>query len=156
MTVQAIPEGYHSLTLYLGITGAARAIDFYRRAFDAIEESRLDGPNGTVGHAELRIGDTRLMISDPCGQGPLGSLEPGSTPSFGVHLYVEDADARFQQAIDAGADVVSPVSDQFYGDRTGTLKDPFGLIWFVATHIEDLTLEQIQARAQEMFPPPQA
>lgn len=151
MTVKAIPEGYHSLTIYLSIAEAAQAIDFYRRAFDAVEESRLDGPGGMVAHAELRIGDTRLMLSQPCSQGPLGTLQPDSLPPFGLHLYVEDVDARFQQAVDAGATVVNPVSNQFYGDRTGTLKDPFGQFWFMATHVEDLTPEQIKARAEEMF-----
>lgn len=156
MTVKAIPEGYHSLTVYLGVIGAAEAIDFYRNAFGAIEESRLDGPGGKVGHAELRIGDTRLMISEPCADGPFSGLEPGSKPPFGLHLYVEDVDARFQQAIDAGAQVVNPVSNQFYGDRTGTLKDPFGNLWFVATHIEDLTSDEIRRRAHDMFGQPQA
>jgi PhnB protein len=156
MTVNAIPEGYHSLTVYLSVTGASQAIDFYRKAFDAVEEFRLDAPDGKVGHAELRIGDTRLMISEPCSEGPMGSLEAGSKPPFGLHLYVENVDARFQQAIDAGAEVVRPVSDQFYGDRTGTLKDPFGHLWFIATHIEDLTPEQIRSRAREMFEQPQA
>ncbi|RRV06892.1 VOC family protein [Pseudomonas sp. v388] len=156
MTVKAIPEGYHSLTVYLGVVGAAHAIDFYRKAFDAVEEFRLDAPDGKVGHAELRIGDTRLMISEPCPDGPFSGLDSSGKPPFGLHLYVEDVDARFQQAIDAGAEVVRPVTHQFYGDRTGTLKDPFGHLWFVATHVEDLTPEQIRSRAQEMFQSPQA
>lgn len=156
MTVKAIPEGYHSLTIYLSIVDAAQAIDFYRRAFDAVEESRLDAPGGKVAHAELRIGDTRMMLSEPCSQGPFGTLQGDSPPPFGLHLYVEDVDARFQQAVDAGATVINPVSDQFYGDRTGTLKDPFGHLWFVATHVEDLTPEHIKARAEEMFRQPPA
>jgi PhnB protein len=151
MSVKAIPEGYHNLTVYLSVTGASEAIEFYKNAFNAVEEFRLDGPDGSVGHAELSIGDTRMMISEPCAAGALGALEPGTKPSFGLHLYVENVDARYQQAIDAGGEVVTPVSDQFYGDRMGTLKDPFGNLWFIATHTEDLTPEQISARAGEMF-----
>lgn len=151
MTVKAIPEGYHSLTVYLGVAGAAQAIEFYKQAFGAVEEFRLNGPDGRVAHAELRIGDTRLMMSEPCPEGGFGSPDVEGRPAFGLHLYVEDVDARFQQAIEAGGKVVRPVSDQFYGDRTGTLKDPFGHLWFLATHVEDLTPEQIKARAQDMF-----
>ncbi|CAM3461389.1 glyoxalase [Pseudomonas floridensis] len=150
MTAKAIPEGYHSLTAYLSVQGAADAIEFYKQAFGASEVFRLNGPDGRIGHAELRIGDSRLMVTDGCDQGPLTS--PGETPSVGLHLYVEDVDAVFKRAIEAGATQVSEVSDQFYGDRMGTLKDPGGHVWLIATHQEDLTHEQIEARAKDRFP----
>lgn len=156
MNVKAIPEGYHSLTAYLSVEHAAQAIEFYTRAFDAVEAFRLDMPDGRVGHAELSIGNSRLMLSESCSQGPLGAPDPASKPAFGMHLYVDDVDTCFRQAIDAGAQEVSAVSDQFYGDRSGTLKDPYGHFWFIATHKEDLTHEQIHERARQMLDSSQA
>ncbi|NBA96710.1 VOC family protein [Pseudomonas sp. R5(2019)] len=150
MTVKPIPEGQHSITAYLGVTSAGDAIEFYKKAFNATEMFRLDMPDGRVGHAELRIGDSSLMLGDPCDQGPLHSSQ-SQQPSIGLHLYVADVDAQFAQALKAGATQVSEVKDQFYGDRSGTLKDPFGNLWFVATHKEDLSPEQIRQRAAEMF-----
>lgn len=149
MGVKAIPEGFHSITPYLGIQKAAEAIDFYKKAFNATEVMRLDMPNGDVGHAELRIGDCPIMLGTPCDQGPLRS--PEQSVPVGLHLYVEGVDNAFAQAIAAGGTVISEVKDQFYGDRSGTLKDPFGHVWFLATHKEDLTQEQIEQRAREMF-----
>ncbi|MGY3258090.1 PhnB protein [Pseudomonas chlororaphis] len=110
---------------------------------------RLEMPDGSVGHAELRIGDCPIMLGTPCDQGPLSN--PDQSPSVGLHLYVNDVDKQFAQAIAAGGQVVSEVKDQFYGDRSGTLKDPFGHLWFLATRKEDLSEEQIKQRAVEMF-----
>ncbi|MGE8154724.1 VOC family protein [Pseudomonas vancouverensis] len=149
MSVKPIPEGYHSITPYLGIKQAVEAIDFYKKAFGAIEVMRLSTPDGGIGHAELRIGDCPIMLGTPCEQGPLRN--PDSAQSVGLHLYVTDVDKSFKQAVDAGATVVSEVKDQFYGDRSGSLKDPFGHLWFLATRKEDLTQEQIEQRARELF-----
>ena len=149
MGAKTIPEGFHCITPYLGIQKAAEAIEFYKKAFNATEVMRLSMPDGSVGHAELRINDFPIMLGTPCDQGPLRN--PDASPSVGLHLYVEDVDSAFAQAIDAGATVISEVKDQFYGDRTGSLKDPYGHVWFLATHKEDLTQEQIEQRAREMF-----
>jgi PhnB protein len=149
MSVKPIPEGYHSITPYLGIKKAAEAIEFYKKAFNASEVMRLTMPDGNIGHAELRIGDSALMLGTPCDQGPLSN--PQQAVSIGLHLYVTDVDQSFQQALDAGAQSVSEVKDQFYGDRSGTLRDPFGHLWFLATHKEDLSEKQIRQRAMEMF-----
>ncbi|MEB0091718.1 VOC family protein [Pseudomonas sp. CCI4.2] len=151
MSVKAIPEGFHSLTVYMGVKDAAKAIEFYKEAFGAVESFRLSGPDGRVGHAELQIGDSRLMLCDPCDQGGFSSADPNGVTSFGMHLYVTDVDAQFKRAIDAGAKVSREVQDQFYGDRSGTLRDPFGHLWFIATHKEDLTPEEIGKRAEVAF-----
>lgn len=149
MGVNAVPEGFHTITPYLGIQKAAEAIDFYKKAFNATEVMRLSMPDGGIGHAELRINGYPIMLGTPCDQGPLSN--PDTSPSVGLHLYVEDVDSAFAQAIAAGGKVISEVKDQFYGDRTGTLKDPYGHLWFLATHKEDLSQEQIEQRAREMF-----
>ena len=151
MSIKPIPDGYHSITPYLTIHGAADAIEFFKRAFGAVEAFRLAAPNGTIGHAEIRIGDSTVMLSDPCEEGPMRSPQVLGGSSVGLHLYCEDVDALFARALEAGAKVVKPVQDQFYGDRTGTLEDPFGHIWFLATHKEDLTAEEIGWRAQAFF-----
>ncbi|UVM58322.1 VOC family protein [Pseudomonas sp. B21-012] len=152
MAVKPIPEGQHSITPYLGIKDAAKAIEFYKKAFGALEMFRLDGPDGRVGHAELKIGDSSLMLGDPCDQsGGLVSSQSLNGTAVGLHLYVEDADATYAQALAAGASQVSEVKDQFYGDRSGTLKDPFGNLWFVSTHKEDLSVEEIRERAAKLF-----
>jgi len=149
MSVKPIPEGYHSITPYLGIQQAAEAIEFYKKAFDASEVMRLTMPDGNIGHAELRIGDSAIMLGSPCDQGPLSN--PDNAVSVGLHLYVTDVDKSFQRALEAGATSVSEVKDQFYGDRSGTLKDPYGHLWFLASRKEDLTQAQIEQRAKEMF-----
>ena len=149
MNVKAIPDGYHSLTPYMGIDKAGEAIEFYKKAFGATQVMRLDMPDGRVGHAELRIGDSSLMLGTPCDQ--MALRYPDEHTSIGLHLYVEDVDAQFQRAVDAGATVVSEPKDQFYGDRSASVKDPFGHLWFLATHKEDLTEEQIRQRAMELF-----
>lgn len=149
MNVKAIPDGYHSLTPYMGIDKAGEAIEFYKKAFGATQVMRLDMPDGRVGHAELRIGDSSLMLGTPCDQ--MALRNPDEHTSIGLHLYVEDVDAQFQRAVDAGATVVSEPKDQFYGDRSASVKDPFGHLWFLVTHKEDLTEEQIRQRAMELF-----
>ena len=149
MSVKPIPDGYHSITPYLGIAKAAEAIEFYKKAFGATQVMRLDMPDGKVGHAELRIGDSAIMLGTPCDE--MALRNPDEHTSVGLHLYVKDVDAQFKQAVAAGAVVVSEPKDQFYGDRSASVKDPFGHLWFLATHKEDLTEAQIRQRAMEMF-----
>lgn len=152
MPAKPIPEGQHSITPYLGIKDAGKAIEFYKQAFGALEMFRLDGPDGRVGHAELKIGDSSLMLAEPCGEGGgLMASQSLNGVAVGLHLYVEDCDKVYAQAIAAGASEVSPLKDQFYGDRSGSVKDPFGNLWFVSTHKEDLSPEEIRARAAKMF-----
>ena len=152
MAVKPIPEGQHSITPYLAINDAAKAIEFYKKAFGAVEMFRLDAPGGRVGHAELKIGDSSVMLGDPCVmEGGLSASQKLAGAAVGLHLYVEDCDKVYAQALAAGATQVYEVKDQFYGDRSGTLKDPFGNMWFVSTHKEDLTPEEIRDRAAKMF-----
>ncbi|MGH9875975.1 MAG: VOC family protein [Pyrinomonadaceae bacterium] len=151
MTVKPIPDGYHNVTPYLSIKGAAEAIEFYKRAFGATELFRLVAPSGEIGHAEIKVGKSVIMLADPCETGAFRSPQSLGGSSVGLHVYVEDVDAQFSRAVDAGAKAVRPVQDQFYGDRTGTLEDPFGHVWFLATHKEDLTPEEINKRAETLF-----
>ncbi len=148
MAVEPIPDGYHTVTPYLICRDAAKAIDFYKRAFGAEERMRFSEPGGKVGHAEIQIGDSTIMLADEYPE--MGFKSPtsiGGTP-VSILLYLENVDARFKQAIAAGAREMRPVKDQFYGDRSGTLVDPFGHVWTLATHMEDLTMEQMHQRAQ--------
>ncbi len=141
-----IPDGYNSITPYLIVNGAERAIEFYKRAFDAVEEMRM-GKDDKVGHAELRIGDSKIMLADEFPEmGYCAPDDSGKCP-VSIHLYVEDVDAVFERAVAEGAEVRRPVADQFYGDRVGVLRDPFGHTWSIATHKEDLSFEQIEKRA---------
>ena len=145
--VNPIPEGYHSVTPYLIIKGASDAIEFYKKAFGATELFRMAQPDGRVGHAEIRIGDSTIMLADEFPE--MGHKSPktlGGSP-VSMLIYVEDVDAVFAQAIAAGAKEDRPVEDKFYGDRGGSLIDPFGHIWHIATHTEDLTPEEMQKRA---------
>ncbi|CAG9932208.1 VOC family protein [Candidatus Nitrotoga arctica] len=152
MTVKSIPEGHHNVTPYLSIKNAAKAIEFYKEAFGATEMYRLETPNGLIGHADIKIGDSRIMLADPCeGVGTFRAPDSLGGTSVGLHLYVDDVDAQFAQAVKAGAKVINVVQDQFYGDRSGTLEDPFGHMWFLATHKEDLTSEEIYKRAEAFF-----
>jgi PhnB protein len=145
--VKPIPEGYHSATPYLIVKDAARAIEFYKRAFGATELLRMAAPGGKIGHAEIKIGDSPIMLADEVpGMGALSPESLGGTP-VSILLYVEDVDAVFNQAIAAGAKVQRPVKDQFYGDRTGGVTDPFGHVWYVATHKEDVSPEEMRKRA---------
>jgi PhnB protein len=146
MAVKPIPDGYATVTPYLHVRDAARAIDFYMKAFGAIELFRLADPGGRIGHAEILIGTSRIMLADEFPEmnvkGPQ-SLE-GTSVSF--MIYVEDVDARFDRAIAAGAKVHQPIKDQFYGDRSGSLTDPFGHHWTLATHVEDVPPEEMKLR----------
>lgn len=150
MSVFPIPTGYHSITPYLIVKDANTAIDFYCRAFGATELMRLNMPGGGIGHAEVKIGDSPVMLADEMPE--MGALAPqeGILPPVSILIYVEDVDTIFQQAVAAGAEVIRPLVDQFYGDRSGTLKDPFGHQWTVATHTEDLTQEEIVKRMQAL------
>jgi PhnB protein len=147
---KAIPDGYHSVTPYLIVDGAAKAIDFYKRAFGAVELFRMDGPDGRIGHAEIRIGDSPIMLADE--HPAMGYRSPtslGNTP-VGLMIYVEDCDKVYNQAVDAGAKVLNALTDQFYGDRNGTLTDPFGHQWTVATHQEDVSSDEMNRRLKAM------
>jgi len=137
--VKPVPDGYHSVTPYLIVRGVAKLIDFLKEAFEAVETERLPGPDGTIGHAEVRIGDSIVMM----GEG--GHFDP--MPAA-IYLYVNDVDAYYARALDAGATSVMEPTDQFYGDRSGGVKDAFGNLWFVATHKEDVSREEILRRAQ--------
>jgi PhnB protein len=145
--VKPIPEGYHSVTPYLILSGAGDAIAFYTKALGAEEVMRLADPGGKVHHAEISIGDSRVMLADEHPE--IQALSPksvGGSP-VSIHLYVEDVDAAVERAVVAGAKLVRPVADQFYGDRVGGIEDPFGYRWFIATHKEDLTMDEIRRRA---------
>lgn len=150
MAVQAIPQGYHTLTPYMTVRDAARAVEFYKQAFGAVEKGVMKGPDGKVMHAELIIGDSIFMLADEFPQ--FGSLSPQSIggSGMGLHIYVEDVDSAFDRAIGAGATIEMPVADMFWGDRYGKLVDPFGHKWSIATHKRDMSPEEIE-EAQEEF-----
>lgn len=148
MAVKPVPEGYHTASPYLAVEDAARAIDFYTRAFGAKEVVRMDAPGGTIGHAELEVGDSRIMLSDPFPQSSTRPPKELGGTSSSVFLYVEDVDALVKQAVDAGATVTMEVADQFWGDRFGTITDPFGHVWSIATHVEDVPPEEMAKRAE--------
>ena len=142
-----IPDGYHAITPYLIVSGAAKALDFYAQAFGAVERDRMQDPSGKVRHAEITIGGACVMLADEHPE--IGALSPatvGGSP-VNLHLYVEDVDAFVARAVAAGATLTRPVADQFYGDRVGGITDPFGHRWSIATHKEDLTAEEIRRRA---------
>ncbi|HEX2539485.1 MAG TPA: VOC family protein [Caldimonas sp.] len=142
------PAGYHSITPYMIVRNGAAALDFYGKALGAEKTMQLDMPGGGVAHAEMRIGDSTVMLSEENeAWDAKGPLTLGGSPMF-LMIYVPDVDAAFDRAIAAGATVVRPVADQFYGDRSGTLKDPFGHQWTLATHIEDVSAEEAQRRMQ--------
>jgi PhnB protein len=148
-----IPKGYHTLTPYLSVKGASDAIAFYKKAFGAEEIYRMDMPGDKVGHAELQIGDSRLMLADEFPEMPDAVTQSPKTlggVSVGFNIYIPDVDTRFKRAVDAGAKVKRPVQDQFYGDRSGTVEDPFGHIWTLATHVEDVSPEEMQNRLAAM------
>jgi PhnB protein len=151
MPTKPIPEGYHTLSAYLAVDDAAKAIDWYTSAFGAREVVRMNGPDGKVGHAELQIGDSKLMLSDPFPQSSTTPPKEMGGSTAGLFMYVEDVDAVVKQAVDRGATIVMEVADQFWGDRFGTISDPFGHTWSIATHVEDLSPEEIEARGREAF-----
>jgi PhnB protein len=144
--VKPIPEGYHSVTPYLIFSVAGEAIAFYKRALGAEEILRMNGPGCRIHHAEIKIGDSHVMLADEHPE--IQALSPktiGGSPVT-MHLYVEDVDTAVERAVAAGAKLIRPVADQFYGDRTGGIEDPFGYRWFIATHKEDLTMDEIRRR----------
>jgi PhnB protein len=147
--VKPIPDGYPQVTPYLAVDGAADAIDFYTKVFGARERMRMPGPDGKIGHAELEFGDSLIMLADEFpDMGHRGPKAVGGTPVT-ISVYVEDVDAAFQRALEEGATEVRSVENQFYGDRTGQLEDPFGHRWSVATHVEDVPPDQMEKRAAE-------
>lgn len=146
MAVQPIPEGYHSVTPYLIFGDAGKAIRFYQQAFGATERMRMPTPDGKIGHAEIRIGDSTIMLADEFpDMGARGPEAYGGSPA-GFMIYVEDVEATFRRAIEAGGEEVRPIEDKFYGDRSGTLKDPFGYQWTVSTHVEDVAPDEMERR----------
>jgi len=148
MSVKPIPEGYHSVTPYLIIKGAADAIEFYKKAFGAVELFRFPSPDGKIGHAEIKIGDSPIMLADEYpDMGYKGPQSLGGSP-VSIMIYVEDVDTIFKQAVAAGATIKEALQDKFYGDRLGTVTDPFGHTWHVSTHKEDVPLEEMERRAK--------
>jgi len=149
--VQNPPQGYHTLTPYMTVRNARAAIDFYSKAFGAETVLKLDMPDGSIAHAEIRIGDSVVMLSEENeAWGTKSPVTLGGSPMF-LMAYVADVDAAFRQALGAGATEVRPVADQFYGDRSGTLKDPYGHQWTLSTHIEDVSQAEAQKRMEAMF-----
>jgi PhnB protein len=151
MPVKHIPDGYHTATPYLIVKGAASALEFYKKALGATEIMRFPGPDGLIGHAEIRIGNSVLMLAD---ENPaMGARSPktlGGSP-ISIMIYVEDSDATFNKAVAAGAKVVRPLMDQFYGDRSGIVEDPFGHTWSISTHKEDVPPEEMKKRAEAVM-----
>ena len=154
MAVKPIPEGYHTVTPYLVVKGAAKALDFYKQAFGAKEILRFPGPDGKIGHAEIKIGDSHIMLADEFPEMDARSPETIGGSPVGIMLYVEDVDSRFRQAVAAGGKVVKPLQDQFYGDRSGTITDPFGHKWTIATHKEDVSSAEMQKRMEALMKKP--
>jgi PhnB protein len=147
--VKPIPDGYHTATPYLILKDAAQAIDFYKRAFGATELMRMPGPGGKIGHAEIKIGDSPIMLADEFpDMGHKGPRALGGSPVT-IMLYVNDSDATVAQAVSAGAKVTKPLQDQFYGDRSGTIEDPFGHVWHISTHKEDVAPDEMDRRMKE-------
>jgi PhnB protein len=146
--VKAIPDEYHSVTPYLYIKGAAKAIDFYKQAFGAEERMRMPGPDGTVGHAEIQIGDSVIMLADA----PARAADTRNGVTSSLLIYTEDVDAMWKRAIAAGATEVQPLENKFYGDRMGTVRDPFGHEWSLGTHVEDVSPDEMQRRMAAAMP----
>jgi len=144
--VKPVPDKYHSITPYLIVKGADAAIDFYKQAFGAVELFRMPQPDGRIGHAELKIGDSVIMLADEYPEMHIVGPKTLGNSSVGILLYVDDADAVFGKALSLGASVNKPLTDQFYGDRSGTVVDPFGHKWTIATHKEDVSEEEMQRR----------
>jgi PhnB protein len=151
MSVKPIPAGHHTVTPYMAVKDGVKALEFYKKAFGATEVMKLIMPDGRLGHAEIRIGDSLIMLADEFPE--YGGKSPqtlGGSP-VNIHLYVEDVDSFFQKAVAAGAREAKPIMDQFYGDRSGQLQDPFGHLWWIATHKEDVSPEEMQKRVDTMF-----
>ena len=148
--IKPIPKGYHAVTPYLSVKGAAGAIAFYKKAFGAKEIMRMPGPNGTIGHAEIQIDNCRIMLTDEYPDMNFRSPHAFGGTSVHIHLYVKDADKVAKKAVATGAKPLRPVANQFYGDRSGSVEDPFGHVWHIATHIEDVSMKEIKKRAAAM------
>jgi PhnB protein len=149
-TVKPVPDGYHTATPYLIVHDGARALEFYKQAFGATELMRFDGPGGKVGHAEIRIGDSPIMLADEHPE--MGARSPrsfGGSP-ISILLYVEDVDAFVDRAVAAGGRLTRAVENKFYGDRSGCIEDPFGHVWHISTHVEDISMEEMHKRAEAM------
>jgi PhnB protein len=148
MPTQPIPEGYNTVSPYLAVDDAAAAIEFYKRAFGAEETMRMDWGNGRIGHAELKIGDSHVMLSDPFPQSSTTSPKELGGTTGSIFMYVEDVDAVFKQAVDAGATATMEPENMFWGDRFGSITDPFGHVWSIATHVEDVPPEEMEERSK--------
>jgi PhnB protein len=148
--VHYLPEGYNSVTPYLIIKGAAKAIEYYKNVFGATEVVRMDGPDGRVGHAELQIGDSRIMLADEFLEMGHRSAESIGASPVSLYVYLPDCDKVVEKAVVAGAKILKPVVDQFYGDRSGFIQDPFGHLWGIATHVEDVSAEDMKERMKKM------
>jgi len=152
--VPHIPKGYHSITPYLVVNGAEKAIEYYKKVFGATEIMRFPAPNGKIGHAELKIGDSPIMLADEnpaMGQGHTSAATVGGSP-VSIYLYIENVDDVVKRAVAEGATVLKPVQDQFYGDRSGFIRDPFGHLWGVATHVEDVSADEMGRRMKQLTP----
>jgi PhnB protein len=152
--VSYIPNDYHTITPYLIIKGAAQAIEYYKKVFGATEAVRMNGPDGKVGHAELKIGNSRIMLADEnpsMGQGHASASTIGTSP-VSLYVYLPDVDRVIRQAVVEGAKILKPVEDQFYGDRSGFIQDPFGHFWSVATHVEDVSPKELEERMKKLRP----
>ncbi|HVS31738.1 MAG TPA: VOC family protein [Thermoanaerobaculia bacterium] len=149
MPVHFVPEGYHSVTPYLVIDGAARAMDFYRHVFGAVEIMRMPGPDGKIGHAEMMIGDSHIMLADEHPEQGFRSPTSIGGTGVGIMIYVQNADDCFAAAVERGAKVMEPPQDKFYGDRSAQVVDPFGHFWTIATHVEDVPPDEMERRARE-------
>jgi PhnB protein len=148
-SVQPVPPGYHTVTPYLACGDGAEAIAFYKKAFGAKEKLRMPGPGGKVGHAEIEIGDSRIMLTSEYAAMDFLSPKSRGGSTVHIHLYVKDADALCERAVKAGAKLLRKVDNQFYGDRLGSVEDPFGHVWHLATHVEDLSMAVLKKRGQE-------
>jgi PhnB protein len=148
MSVQPVPEGYHTLIPYLAVDDAAKAIEYYEKAFGATERARMDGPDGKIGHAELEIGDSVFMLSDPFPQSSVKSPKEAGATTSSIFMYSEDVDAAIERAVEAGATIEQEPTDMFWGDRFGSVADPFGHRWAIATHIEDVSPEEMAERGK--------
>jgi PhnB protein len=148
MATKPIPEGYNTLTLHLAVENASEAIEYYTKAFGAKERMRMAGPDGKIGHAELEIGDSLLMLADPFPQSSTKSPKELGGTTASVFMYVEDVDAVVKQAVEAGATMTMEIEDMFWGDRFGSVTDPFGHVWSIATHVEDVAPEVMEERSK--------
>jgi len=150
--VKAIPEGMHTVTPHIVVAGAAKAIEFYKKAFDAVEGGRLDGPNGKVMHGSMRIGDSTVMLMDEDEHWKAVGPKTLKGSPVTIHLYVKDADATFEKAVKAGAKTTMPMDDTFWGDRYGVIEDPYGHTWAIATHVRDVSREEMDKAAKKGMP----